>query len=261
MQIPVSLLEHTAHKTSEVVSRHFKKNATATTGADLRMRRKRMINAVAPEDPLHAFERYQGENDLLPINYLQIGYLRSRAVGRIAYFDLLERKPVVATGFLVSKDLVITNHHVFNDPSQFRNATIEFDFEYDVTGKEKPKIVFNLLPEKFFVSEQSLDIAMIGVAPQDITGSHSINERGYIILNGTYGKADVNDFASIIQHPDGKPLQVGLRENKITSIDDPVFLKYNTDTTYGSSGAAVFNDQWQLIALHSAGEAKKNAAG
>src|SRR6476660_3942355 len=144
MQIPATLLEQDSIPTSAVVNSHFKKNAIAKSANELRIRRKRMINAVAPEDPLDAFERYQGENDLLPINYLQIGYLRSRAVGRIAYFDLLDRKPVVATGFLISNDLLITNHHVFSNPAEFRDAVIEFDYEYDITGKEKPKIVFKL---------------------------------------------------------------------------------------------------------------------
>lgn len=34
-----------------------------------------------------------------------------------------------------------------------------------------------------------------------------------------------------------------------------------TDTSVGSSGSPVFNDQWQVIALHSAGVPKKNANG
>ena len=36
---------------------------------------------------------------------------------------------------------------------------------------------------------------------------------------------------------------------------------YQTDTSPGTSGSPVFNDQWQVIALHSAGVAKKDAAG
>jgi endonuclease G len=261
MQLPRKLLEQKSGGTEKKIAEHFKNFAPATNEKTIELRRRKMINAVAPEDPVEAFERYKGENDLLPINYLQIGYLRSRAIGRIVYVDLVDKKPVVATGFLVSPDLVITNHHVFSDPKQFRDPFIEFDYEYDMNGKERTRTVFALQPDKFFFADEALDLAIIGVASTDVTGTQSIAKRGYIVLNGNYGKADVNDYASIIQHPDGKPMQIGLRENKITNIDDPVFIKYNTDTTSGSSGAAVFNDQWQLIALHSAGEAKKNDRG
>ena len=36
---------------------------------------------------------------------------------------------------------------------------------------------------------------------------------------------------------------------------------YKSDTAPGSSGSPVFNNEWQLIALHSAGVAKKNDRG
>src|SRR5262249_33877165 len=36
---------------------------------------------------------------------------------------------------------------------------------------------------------------------------------------------------------------------------------YQTDTAQGSSGSPVFNDQWQPVALHHMGVAKKNASG
>ena len=53
MQIPVSLLGQNAHTGSDLVSSNFKRKAIVKTEADLKMRRKRMLNAVAPEDPEH----------------------------------------------------------------------------------------------------------------------------------------------------------------------------------------------------------------
>ena len=74
------------------------------------------------------------------------------------------------------------------------------------------------------------------------------------------GKADIGDFASIIQHPSGQEKQIAIRENQIMDMAaDRLF--YKSDTAQGSSGAPVFNDQWQVIALHSAGVAKKDAQG
>jgi endonuclease G len=71
----------------------------------------------------------------------------------------------------------------------------------------------------------------------------------------------LTDFASIIEHPDGREKQISIRENKVINIDLPDSILYVSDTAVGSSGAPVFNDQWQVIALHSAGVAKTNAQG
>src|SRR5262249_24438414 len=58
------------------------------------------------------------------------------------------------------------------------------------------------------------------------------------------------DHIAIIQHPYGEPLQVALRDNSLV-YDDESAIEYLTNTDYGSSGSPVFNDNWQVIALHS----------
>lgn len=230
-------------------------------------RRKAMIASVAAEPVADALERYIGNNDLLPINYLLIGYLQSRSVGRIRYFDKVEGRPATATGFLVSEDLVMTNHHVFPvaDSAEFRNfaedAIIEFNHEYDIDGKARDPLVFELDPERFIHTVPNLDMALVGIRPFDRTGRHAIKNQGYLVLNKQLGKAGNGDFATIIQHPQGNEKQIALRKNDIINLDLPDFLIYSSDTVSGSSGAPVFNDQWQVIALHSAGVARKNAAG
>lgn len=88
-----------------------------------------------------------------------------------------------------------------------------------------------------------------------------MKDQGYLVLNGERGKVDVGDFASIIEHPDGREKQIAIRENKIIDNDRPDCILYVTDTAVGSSGAPVFNDQWQVVALHSAGVARTNEQG
>jgi endonuclease G len=39
------------------------------------------------------------------------------------------------------------------------------------------------------------------------------------------------------------------------------YLHYRTDTSPGSSGSPVFNDQWEIVALHHSGVPKKDAQG
>lgn len=62
------------------------------------------------------------------------------------------------------------------------------------------------------------------------------------------------EFVTIIQHPSGAHKQIALRENEVVKKEEqrPV-LVYRTDTAPGSSGAPCFNDQWQVVALHSRG--------
>ena len=65
------------------------------------------------------------------------------------------------------------------------------------------------------------------------------------------GKAIAGDFVTIVQHPGGQKKRVALRDNRIVDVFD-AFLHYAADTEPGSSGSPVFNDQWELVALHHA---------
>jgi len=237
-------------------------------------KRKDMISAVVTEAVFDAHERYIGTNDLLPINYLAAGYKQSRSVGLVSYFDKMKQRPVAATGFLVAPGLLLTNHHVFPAPDgsafadRFEDATVDFDHEYDPNGGERPNVPFQLQPERFFHSSEKLDIALVAVAPNDHSGTRSLNEQGYLVLNGKRGKAGYGDFATIIQHPKGERKKIALRRNDIlpnkldahNELPDHV-LGYASDTAQGSSGGAVFNDQWQAIALHSAGVPRRDQEG
>lgn len=266
MLIPVELIQksemESPYTQKEVASRELEitqKSAIQLDGETHFAKRRKMIVSAAIDGAEEAFERYMGENDLISVNYLLLGYFKSRAVGRIKFFDKKEMKPGVATGFLVSPDLVMTNHHVFPNMVDFSDTQIEFDYEYDVFGREKERIVFELDPAKYFYNNKDLDFALIGIKPGDISGRRTSREMGYLVLNGGLGKAGVGDFATIIQHPEGKLKQVALRENKILDVGNPNSITYTSDTAQGSSGSPVLNDQWQLIALHSAGVPLKDA--
>lgn len=229
--------------------------------------RRSMIAATAREPVDLAFERYIGTNDLVAINYLSIGNLQARAVGRLRYFDKAIQKTAYATGFMVSPELMMTNHHVFPvaDAAGFAevidDAMLEFDYELDMDGKPAATIVHALDPAAFLHTSKDLDLALVAVRPLDVSGRHQLSERGYLVLNGNLGKAGTGDFATIIQHPDGEQKQIALRNNEIIDNTLADVIIYKSDTAQGSSGAPVFNNEWQLIALHSAGVAKKNSDG
>jgi endonuclease G len=94
------------------------------------------------------------------------------------------------------------------------------------------------------------------------TNGANLTARGYLRLIPESGKAKEGDFVSIIQHPDGAAMQIALRENEVTRADETEpFIWYHADTAHGSSGAPVFNDSFQIVALHASGRIRRNAQG
>ena len=58
----------------------------------------------------------------------------------------------------------------------------------------------------------------------------------------------------VVGHPLGGGLSFSLQDNLLLDWDERK-VHYRTPTEPGSSGSPVFNDQWELIALHHAGRA------
>jgi hypothetical protein len=57
----------------------------------------------------------------------------------------------------------------------------------------------------------------------------------------------------VIGHPGGRDLEFSLHDNHLVGCDDR-YIHYRTPTESGSSGSPVFNDQWQVVGLHHAGD-------
>jgi endonuclease G len=268
MLIPVDLLDSYEKKDvlknvtlDEIVHTIENTSASKLDGREAFLKRRNSITKSTIGSVEEEFEAYYGDNDLLPIAYLELGTARSKSIGRIRFFDKKVMRNGVATGFLVSPELIVTNWHVFQSKELFRDAIIEFNCEYDCFGVEKEKIVFELDPDRFFYSFSGLDFALIAIRGKDKTDKYSAKDFGYLPLIAGEVTEGQGDFATIIQHPEGKLKQIAIRENRILDVSDPNLLTYYSDTARGSSGSAVFNNQWQLIALHSAGVAKKNEKG
>jgi V8-like Glu-specific endopeptidase len=74
------------------------------------------------------------------------------------------------------------------------------------------------------------------------------------------GKALKAERLNVIHHPNGDRKRISIRENRMVAEDD-IWLRYASDTRPGSSGAPVFNDQWEMVALHHGSVARHDAAG
>ena len=201
-------------------------------------------------------EALLGTNDLVEASFLDRCLLVRECVGRLRFQTPSGR--AYATGFMVAPGLMMTNHHVFPQEAVAEGAIIEFGYRYDIAGQLPRTMEFDLLPGQFFVADDKLDFAVVAVSPVSTAGS-ALAGRGYLRLNPQTGKAEEGDFVTIVQHPSGEAMQIALRENEITRASQQEdVIWYQADTAHGSSGAPVFNDSFQIAALHSSGRIKRN---
>jgi len=206
-------------------------------------------NGVIDFNPL---ERIIGQNQLMSSFFLSLGAERARAVGRI----VTQTGVGVGTGFLISSRLLMTNNHVIENDRIAALSRIEFDYVRRFDEGFGATQLFRLLPGEFFLTsvtrdDLNLDYTIVAVEPVNSQGKE-LASRGSIPLVSAVGDLTVLEWANIIQHPGGDPQQVALRDNKvIKSLEH--FIHYEADTEPGSSGSPVFNDQWQLAALHHSG--------
>lgn len=204
-------------------------------------------------------EALLGTNDLVEWNFLDRCMCVSRPVCRIVVPR--PNGTLRATGFLIAPGVVLTNHHVLNDATWAGTATIEFGYRYNIAGEIGQVEIFDLAPNSFFVADEALDFAAVAVSPRSRNGAR-IEDFSFLRLHAETGKLTQGDFVTILQHPDGEPMQIALRENKVTEVDpDKPVIWYHADTAHGSSGAPVLNDSFQLVALHSSGRIRRDANG
>lgn len=188
-------------------------------------------------------EKIIGSVDFIGVNYLGRGVLAARAVGRVVIGE--GGKGGFGTGSMVGPRVLLTNHHVLETAAVAGESTIEFDFEDGPDGQPRQSRSFRLAPEELFVADKDLDFALVAVNP----AGGALDGYGFNPLIEAEGKAIVGDFVTIVQHPNAQRKQVALRENRIVDVLETK-MHYEADTEPGSSGSPVFNDQWEIVALH-----------
>ncbi|GAA2932989.1 hypothetical protein GCM10011428_58210 [Streptomyces violaceus] len=201
-------------------------------------------------------ERLIGRNNLTPVAFLEEGVQVSRSVGRIT---ISGPGGGHGTGFMVSPSLLLTNNHVLGDTQEAGRSKVAFAFQDGADGNPLVPAVFQLEPLRCFVTDRALDYTLVAVAPRGAQGE-ALSSYGRLILSEAQGKAVIGEFVNIIQHPRGEPKQIALRENQIVDVLER-FLHYESDTREGSSGSPVFNDQWEVVALHHSAVPKTDAEG
>jgi endonuclease G len=258
-------VEQTSARLTEDVVRELEQRVRGKKPRDLvdaealKQRRRRLAEADFRPSPTDE-ERILGTNDLVDVNYLARAQIAAKAVCRIILRDRQGREIGYGSGFKVAPNVVMTNHHVLDSSERVASAVAEFGYELDVTGRPAPTTRFLLDPEALYFSDAELDFAIAAISPRQFTGTVPLDAFGFLRMQSQTGKVTMGEFLTIIQHPAGQPKQIALRENQLLDIQEQV-LWYQSDTAPGSSGSAVLNDSWQVVALHRSGVPRKDAEG
>ncbi|MER6288493.1 trypsin-like peptidase domain-containing protein [Streptomyces sviceus] len=165
----------------------------------------------------------------------------------------------LGTGFMVSPRLLMTNHHVLSDEAFTRRCFLEFNVQTTIDNTLDLPVRFEFDPVTFFTADERLDFAVVAVAPA-ADGLPAGDTFGWHRLSVQPGKVVLGERVNIIGHPNGRLKEIAFRGNTVTERL-PDFLHYTTDTEPGSSGSPIFNDQWEVVALHHCGVAKEDEQG
>lgn len=184
------------------------------------------------------YEKVVGLNNLLSIGWVGRALELAAAVCRVTTPD------GTGSGFLIATDLLLTNHHVLPDVATAAATVAEFNYQVAWSGELEPVRRFTC-DASFFRNSKELDYAIVRVhgAPGDIYGFVNLAKRA---------EPAVNDFVSIIQHPQGGPKKIAFTDNKVSAVFGDL-VQYSTDTEPGSSGSPVFNQDWEIVGLHHRG--------
>ena len=177
----------------------------------------------------------------------------------------------VGTGFRVSERLIMTAAHVAEKLTA--NSSIEFHY-YEQADKNSPagsnppeKKVIKLEKKTFCHINEELDYAIVAMA-NNVTTFSDIGIIEHFCLEK---KEDLIGFhINIFSHPNGGHMMASLRKNiairqpqkeqfvtlpekvldarKLKSFPQIIF--HEADTDHGSSGAPMFNDDFQLVGIH-----------
>lgn len=197
-----------------------------------------------------------GRSTLLPINFLEKGVQKSKAVGKVE-IKTGTNSVKVGTGFLfrvkgIEELFFITNYHVINDSKDIDRTKIIFDYQLAVDD--------NTVQSKSFSIDKNGPWYCSAVHEYDATIFRLLDDNGVLAQYGYLELKEIkvcpNDFVNIIHHPGGEMKQISLYHNIVTNVNGRV-VQYLTDTLKGSSGAPVFNSDWEVVALHHSGGSEK----
>jgi len=182
-------------------------------------------------------EKIIGENTLRHINMLEMALEASKAIVHIS------SPSGMGTGFLIASDILMTNNHVINCPTTAGASTFTFNYQLDTEDKLRPTTAVPVLANGLFHTNSELDYTIVQLMDAPDFGTP-------LVLKPVRVHRD--DRVTIIQHPGGHFKKISMQNNFVAYADNCV-VQYTTSTMPGSSGSPVFNDDFQVVAIHHSG--------
>lgn len=199
------------------------------------------------DDPKHLEAQIFDKPTLLDVAFMARGAAIAAAVCRLLV--TMQSGRYYGTAFRIGTDLLLTNHHVLYDinyDSAPPAREVQAWFHYELGADNKPCEPLILQGRvETIVGEPRDDWAVIRIDP-------ALPDDIPMVGLTTSASVVEDDRVNIIQHPSGGLKKIGIHHNLVRHVDDRV-IQYWTDTEPGSSGAPVFDNDWNLVALHRAG--------
>jgi hypothetical protein len=233
--------------TPEIRGRSALVEVTGSTpvGAEFRVLIAAVASHVPPSNPTLNIVR---DFDLENIEYIRANqpeiFVASRPVAKISFVS--SKGPAACTGFMVSDDRMLTNHHCINTDAICKSADVIFGFNKSDSplGDEMQRCL------RLVDKDEDLDAALIEVAgsPGKRWGSLAFSDAIPIL----------NEAAVVVQHPAGFPKFVSRIDCVVSTMPaDGVKVGkesdfgHSCDTMDGSSGSPVLRRaDLKVMGLH-----------
>jgi hypothetical protein len=212
------------------------------------------VGAAMIQDTVNALEAVLGDTRFVPLKWYRTGLQRCAGVARIE----TQWGQGFGTGFLIRGEdlhpalagevLLITNAHVISSDPDVRKrfppgtpperTRVRFEGREDADKTYAVKqVLWTSPPEQLDASVLRLETSVPCDPPYPLALSMPVADH---------------DRVYVIGHPQGGTLSISIQDNRVVDVQTPK-LHYRAPTEPGSSGSPVFNQDWELVALHHAG--------
>ena len=183
------------------------------------------------------------KSTLMDVYILQLVVEASSAVVRIR-----KGNGETGTGFLCGEDLIMTCNHIVSSQREAHETMYEFFHERNEMGTPIESIVMRAQPQGAFYTNPrgSLDFTLVEIeeTPDNV---HPLRLARLQVPEG--------EMVSIVHHPEGQYKKVSMQDNYVMRSSGTEFY-YSTlaGPRLGSSGAPVFDMDFNVLGIHHAGE-------
>jgi hypothetical protein len=197
---------------------------------------------------------------------------------------------VFGTGFLLGSDAVMTNYHVVRRVIDKKAApdkvVLRFDYKRMGDGTVvNPGKVYSLVKGDTDWLIDYSEYSPVDLQPEPKSGAPEPDKLDYALLRADGAPGDevllqaqgqtvkrgwlaISDEAYdflpdtplfIVQHPEAEPLKLALDTQAVIGLEgEGRRVHYRTNTEGGSSGSPVFDQNWNLVALHHSGDPRSD---